>query len=104
MRHPQGRRAHPTPLVRPLPCGHLVCPSDSVFLHNNSLVGKKSLYNLLKVLTTVPRKIPYFRVELFLQQIWSNMSSQDLEGESYVADYIADPKVYRDSEHYGWTT
>ena len=32
------------------------------------------------------------------------MSSQDSEGESYVADYVADPKVYVDLEHYGWTT
>src|SRR3989337_1939474 len=32
------------------------------------------------------------------------MSSQDSEGECYVADYIADPKSYGDVEHYGWTT
>ena len=32
------------------------------------------------------------------------MLSQDLEGESYVTDYLADPKVYGDLEHYGWTT
>ena len=32
------------------------------------------------------------------------MSSQDSEGDSYVADYIANPKVYGDVEHYGWTT
>ena len=32
------------------------------------------------------------------------MSSQDSEGESYVADYLADPRVYEDLEHYGWTT
>ena len=32
------------------------------------------------------------------------MSSQDSEGESYVADYLADPKVYGDLEHCGWTT
>ena len=32
------------------------------------------------------------------------MSSQDLEGESYVVDYLADPKVYGDVEHFGWTT
>ena len=32
------------------------------------------------------------------------MSSQDSEGESYVADYLADPKVYGDVEHYSWTT
>ena len=31
------------------------------------------------------------------------MSSQDLEGEIYVADYLADPKVYGDLEHCGWT-
>ena len=31
------------------------------------------------------------------------MSSQDSEGESYIADYIANPKVYADVEHYGWT-
>ena len=31
------------------------------------------------------------------------MSSQDSEGESYVADYLADPMVYGDVEHYGWT-
>ena len=34
----------------------------------------------------------------------SNMSSHDSEGESYVADYLADPKVYGDVEHCGWTT
>ena len=32
------------------------------------------------------------------------MSSQDLEGESYVADYLADSKVYEDLDHSGWTT
>ena len=32
------------------------------------------------------------------------MSSQDSEGESYVADYLADHKVYRDLDHCGWTT
>ena len=32
------------------------------------------------------------------------MSSQDSEGESYVVDYLADPKVYGEVEHYGWTT
>ena len=32
------------------------------------------------------------------------MSSQDSEGESYVADYIANPKVYGDAKHYDWTS
>ena len=32
------------------------------------------------------------------------MSSQDSEGESYVVDYLADPKVYGDVEHCCWTT
>ena len=32
------------------------------------------------------------------------MSSQDSEGESYVAEYLANPKVYGDLEPYGWTT
>ena len=32
------------------------------------------------------------------------MSSQDSEGESYVADYPTNPKVYGDLEHCGWTT
>ena len=32
------------------------------------------------------------------------MSSQDSEGESYVADYLANPKVYRDLDRHGWTT
>ena len=32
------------------------------------------------------------------------MSSQDLEGESLVADYLANPKVYGDLDPYGWTT
>ena len=32
------------------------------------------------------------------------MSSQDSEGESYVADYLANPKVYGDLDRYGWTT
>ena len=31
------------------------------------------------------------------------MSSQDSEGESYVADCLVDPKVYGDLEHCGWT-
>src|SRR6266496_4684314 len=31
------------------------------------------------------------------------MPSQDSEGESFVADYIADPKVYGNLEHCGWT-
>ena len=32
------------------------------------------------------------------------MSSQDSEGESYVADFITNPKVYGDVEHYSWTS
>ena len=32
------------------------------------------------------------------------MSSQDSEGESYVADYNANPEVYGDVEHYSWTS
>jgi len=32
------------------------------------------------------------------------MSSQDSQGESYVADFLADPKVYGDLDHSGWTT
>ena len=32
------------------------------------------------------------------------MSSQDSEGESSMAHYLADPKVYGDLEHGGWTT
>ena len=32
------------------------------------------------------------------------MSSQDSEGESYVANYLVDLKVYGDVEHCGWTT
>ena len=32
------------------------------------------------------------------------MSSQDSKVESYVADYLADPKVYGDLDHCGWTT
>ena len=32
------------------------------------------------------------------------MSSKDSEGESYVVDYLEDPKVYGDLEHCGWTT
>ena len=32
------------------------------------------------------------------------MSSQDSEGESYVADFLTDPKVYGDLEHDGWTS
>ena len=32
------------------------------------------------------------------------MSSQHSKGESYVADYLADPKVYGDLDHDGWTS
>ena len=32
------------------------------------------------------------------------MSAQDSEGGSYVVDYIANPKVYGDVEHYSWTS
>ena len=32
------------------------------------------------------------------------MSSQDSEGESYVADFTTNPKSYGDVEHYGWTS
>ena len=32
------------------------------------------------------------------------MSSQDLEGESYIVDYITNSKDYGDVEHYGWTS
>ena len=54
--------------------------------------------------STVSRKhlLSLFRVVSAADQ--SNMSSQDSEGESYVVDYLADPKVYGDLEHCGWTT
>ena len=32
-----------------------------------------------------------------------NMSSQDSEGESYLGDYITNPKAYGDVDHNGWT-
>jgi len=32
------------------------------------------------------------------------MSSQDTEGESYVADIIANPKSYGDEGQYSWTS
>ena len=32
------------------------------------------------------------------------MSSKHSKGESYVADYLADPRVYGDLEHDGWTS
>ena len=32
------------------------------------------------------------------------MSSPDSEGESYVDDLLADPKVYGDLDHDGWTS
>ena len=32
------------------------------------------------------------------------MASQDSQGESYVADFFADPRVYGDLDHSGWTT
>ena len=32
------------------------------------------------------------------------MSSQDSEGESYVADIIGNPKSYGDEGHYSWTS
>ena len=32
------------------------------------------------------------------------MSSQDSEGERYVADYLVDPKVYGDLDHSCWPT
>ena len=44
----------------PLSRGHLICLPDSIFLHVTILVGKKSLYILSKVLTTVSRKYPLF--------------------------------------------
>ncbi len=68
------------------------------------LVGKNSLYNLPKVLTTVSRKYPLFSFRAVPVAELSKMSSQDSKGESYIADYIANPKVYGDVEHYGWTT
>ena len=33
-----------------------------------------------------------------------NMSSQDSEGESYVVDFIANPKSYGDVQHCSWTS
>ena len=30
--------------------------------------------------------------------------SHNSKGESYVADYITNPKVYGDMEHYSWTS
>ena len=68
------------------------------------LVDKNSLYNLPKVLTTISCKYPLSLFRAVSAADSSNMSSQDSEGESYVADYLADPKVYEDLEHYGWTT
>ena len=56
------------------------------------LVGKNSLYNLPKVLTTVSRKNLLFLFRAVFAADLSNMSSQDSEGESYVADYLVDPK------------
>ena len=32
------------------------------------------------------------------------MSSQDSEGESHVADLVANPKSYGDEGHYSWTS
>jgi hypothetical protein len=32
------------------------------------------------------------------------MSSQDSDGESYVSHLVANPRVYGDTGHYGWTT
>ena len=68
------------------------------------LVGKNSLYNLPGVLTPVSRNYPLFVFRAVPAADLSNMSSQDSEGESYVADYLADPKVYGDVEHCGWKT
>jgi hypothetical protein len=68
------------------------------------LVGKNSLYNLPKVLTTVPQQNPLVLFFAVLPGRSENMSSQDSEGDSYIADYITYPKAYEDVEHYGWTT
>ena len=68
------------------------------------LVSKNSLYILPKVLTTVSRKYPLFSFRVVPAAELNKMSSQDSKGESYIADYIANPKVYGDVEHYGWTT
>ena len=77
----------PYPLgMPPLPRGHLVCPPDSVFLHDTLLVGKNSLYNLLKVLTTVPRKYPLslFRV-VSVADLEQDVFSRVSRGESGVS-------------------
>ena len=51
----------PPPLGRaPLPRGHLVYPPTPFSCMILILVSKNSLYNLPKVLTTVPRKNPLF--------------------------------------------
>ena len=34
----------------------------------------------------------------------SAMSSQDSDGESYVSHLVANPRVYGDTDPYGWTT
>ena len=42
-------------------------------------------------------------VAVFLRS-FENMSSQDSEGESCVADLTTNPRYYGDVEHYGWTS
>ena len=43
-------------------------------------------------------------VSNYFSDRFEDISSQGSEGESYVVDYIPDPKVYGDVEHYCWTT
>ena len=66
----------------PLPREHLVCLLDSVSCTICILVGKKSLYNLPKVLTPVSRKSPLFLFRaIFLTDLGYHDGPKRLQGQ-----------------------
>ena len=68
------------------------------------LVGKNSLYNLPKVLTTVPRKYPLFLFRAVSATDYSKMSSQESVGGSRVSHPTPGPGANSDAYHFGPST
>ena len=68
------------------------------------LVGKNSLYNLPKVLTTVSRKYPLFSFRAVSAADQSKMSSQESVGESRVSHPTPGLGTSSDADHFGPAT
>ena len=68
------------------------------------LVGKKSLYNLPKVLTLISRKYPLFLFRAVAAADYSKMSSQESVGESRVSHPTPGLRANIDADHVGPST